>query len=445
MEKLKIIIILFVVLFSVNNCTELKDWSDPTDNIPPGMVTNPEVENIPGGAIITYTLPDDKDLLGVKALYSYNDYDKQQLAVFSSAYTDIIKLVGFPNTDERTVQLIAIDKSKNESEPLNVQIKPLTPPVDLIRQSLNVASTFGGLYVTWDNIAEADIGVYLSYKDSTGFFIHDYTYFSNGVDGKYSFRGYDNTSKEFQIVIRDRWNNYSEPFDTIITPLFEEKLNPFDNRGILQWIQYGFDTREVLWRGDTPKTSRPWIDAFDGDPSTYWNSGPPGNILEDFIGGTGQTPLVPIYFTIDLQRKVYISRHHLWHRSARPYAGNNIKKYEIWATNQKPKGGPEDFETQEESLAYWTSWPEVGGTDQWKENWTKIADCETIPPSGATNVLEITKEDEAWEKAHGSEFDIYLEYTSVPFRYLRIVSQKNWQESTILHIGEFQFYGSYVD
>ena len=58
--------VLTAALFLLYQCEEVKDWHDPTDNIPPGIVTNVKVENTYGGAKITYTLPSDNDLLGLR-------------------------------------------------------------------------------------------------------------------------------------------------------------------------------------------------------------------------------------------------------------------------------------------------------------------------------------------------------------------------------------------
>lgn len=132
------------------SCSEIKDWQDEKDNIPPKSVTNVVVENINGGAIITYKLPDDPDLLAVKAVYYYKKGEDLKEA-YSSAYNNTISLEGFPDVNERTVQLFTIDKSMNHSEPVEVQIKPLLPPVEMIRKSLKVNPTFGGVYMLWEN------------------------------------------------------------------------------------------------------------------------------------------------------------------------------------------------------------------------------------------------------------------------------------------------------
>ena len=89
------------------SCSEVKDWQDEKDNIPPKSVTDVVVENINGGAIITYKLPDDPDLLAVKAVYYYKKGEDLKEA-YSSAFNNTISLEGFPDVNERTVQLLSL-------------------------------------------------------------------------------------------------------------------------------------------------------------------------------------------------------------------------------------------------------------------------------------------------------------------------------------------------
>src|SRR5690606_32296792 len=110
---------------------EVKDWSDPRDTTPPGKITNVRVENINGGAILYYTLPNDNDLLGAKAVYTFSE-SEEPLEVYASAFKDSVVLEGYNDTNEHIVQLYAVDKSNNLSEPTPVPIRPLTPPVSLI-------------------------------------------------------------------------------------------------------------------------------------------------------------------------------------------------------------------------------------------------------------------------------------------------------------------------
>lgn len=446
MKKIILNAIVLIAAIFLLQCEEAPDWSDAADNVAPGMVTDAQVENTAGGAIITYTLPADNDLLGVKALYSFSP-DGEELEAYSSAYSNTIELEGFPDTEMRTVQLIAIDKGKNESEPVSVEIQPLTPPIDLIIETTKVNATFGGLYVTWENEYRADVGIMVFAKDSVGNYNLDYTYYSNNTEGAYSFRGFDSKKTDFKIQVRDRWENYSRAVDTTLTPLYEEQLyGKIDGRDI--WSRFGYDDGSIYWRGDAPKhnSNKIFQNMWDQDytGAGFWHSGKPGNYLKIWTNDVPDAEVLPIYFTIDLGKSCKLSRHKLWHNANITMKGNHIKEYEIWATNETPKG-VDDFDTKLESLAYWTSWEEVNGTDNWKNDWVHIATCDGIPPSGATTSTEVTEEDVAYVLENGLEYDIFPEYSDTPFRYVRFVASKNWVGASFVQVGEVEFWGAYVD
>lgn len=443
-------IILSCICFMFITCTIEPDWSDPLDNIPPGSISDPIVENYHGGSRITYSLPSDKDLLGVKAIYSVNE-DEKELEVFSSAYNDTIQLNGFPDVRKRTVQLISVDKSKNESEPVEVIIEPLTPPVELIRQSLIAKSDFGGVAIRWDNEFEENIGISLYAADSTGEMVYDHTLYSNEKEGFYAFRGYDANERKFQVQIRDRWGNFSIPLDTVLTPMFEEMIKAMDDNGYTFWTRYGFDDGTVAWRGDITMdrfSSSPFSKIYDGDrhgDTGRWHPGAPGVVLGHFLPDEDPQlnhQLKPFYWTLDLGRECILNRHIHYYPGGQESNGNRY--YEIWATNDIPKN-KDDFETQLESLSYWTSWPEVEGTDEWKNDWVKIATCDFVMPSGATSQSGITEDDISWIKNNGFEFMIDNEFNSQPFRYIRFECQPTYGATTINRIGEIEFYGQNVE
>ncbi|MDR1865449.1 MAG: DUF4959 domain-containing protein [Bacteroidales bacterium] len=454
--------LVFAAIFlSIWQCADIKDWAaSEKDSTPPDAVINPrEAERLPGGALITYTLPDNSDLLAVKAVYSLTDGGKMQEA-YASVQTDTIKLEGFPDTAERTVQLFCVDKSGNLSVPAEVSIHPMTPPVELIRNSLQVNATFGGVLVQWDNPSQTDVGVSLYAADSTGYMALNYTWYSNTQQGQYSFRGFDDTEREFRIQVRDRWDNYSSPLDTVLIPIYESQILGTIN-GIAIWERMGWawpgtntapsSNPECIWRGDAAKQENASANGFATTHDGIYNSGylhlmRPGNMLSDYTGNAADkdTHLVPIYLTIDMKRSSRLSRHKLRHRWDTMLKDNNMQNYELWATNDPPKN-MSDFATKEESLAYWTSWPEVNGTDAWKQDWVKIAECFVIPPSGATTAIAVTADDITWGQINGFEFNIFPEHTATPFRYVRIVSQRNMTGGTIIHIGELEFWGAYAD
>ena len=71
--KNKIILSVMTLGLITWSCSESPIGQQPIDSIAPGAVSNVNVKNIPGGAILSYTLPDDEDLLYVKAVYNLKE------------------------------------------------------------------------------------------------------------------------------------------------------------------------------------------------------------------------------------------------------------------------------------------------------------------------------------------------------------------------------------
>src|SRR5690606_27495008 len=97
-------LVLSAYLLPFSSC-EPVDLRNPLENDSkaPGVLTNIEVENLPGGATISYALPDDKDILYVVADYEIRKgvaYD-----VKSSYYNNSVTVSGFGTTDEYAVNL----------------------------------------------------------------------------------------------------------------------------------------------------------------------------------------------------------------------------------------------------------------------------------------------------------------------------------------------------
>ncbi len=88
----------------------------------PGVVSNIKVTNLAGAALITYTLPDNENLLYVKALYTLNG---QQKEVKVSMFQKKLLVEGFGNTEERNIELYAVSRSEVASEPVSVTSKTI--------------------------------------------------------------------------------------------------------------------------------------------------------------------------------------------------------------------------------------------------------------------------------------------------------------------------------
>ncbi|MGM0621997.1 MAG: DUF4959 domain-containing protein, partial [Bacteroidota bacterium] len=124
MKKLSIIYILIASALLFNACEEIEKEPLSSDSQPPQPISSTVVENEPGGATITYNLPDETDLLYVKAEYTLSD--GEQYETRSSIYLNSVKVEGYGDTNEHTVTLYTVDRGENVSDPVDVTIQPLT-------------------------------------------------------------------------------------------------------------------------------------------------------------------------------------------------------------------------------------------------------------------------------------------------------------------------------
>lgn len=397
MKQLFYILIACAVLLSA--CKQEYVGQPGTDSVPPGKIENPKVENIPGGAKITYDLPDDNDLLYVNAVYQING---KEMNTSSSMYNKELKVEGFGNTDEQKIKLYCVDRSNNISEPVEVAIHPTTPPVQLVYESLKVKEAFGGVQVEWKNETEADIAIYLIAADSIGDFnVADVVYTST-AEGKYSLRGFNDEERVFGVYIRDRWDNFTDTLSNTFTPLFEMEMD------------------KAKWKRE----------ELLGDNMTDNGSGWAWNKMKDGITGdqgwhTGSAKS-PMYFTIDLGVTAKLSRYKLWHRLGDwAYKHFNPKRWNVYGTTS-PK-----YENHDE--AYWVE----GG---FKEDWHLLLSCYSFKPSGENT--PITNEDKEYA-ANGFEFEFPLD--APPVRYLRFYVHETWGGAANIHISELSFWGKVVE
>jgi hypothetical protein len=428
------------------SCEQVKDWSDPTDGEAPAPVTNPQVENLNGGARITYVLPADKDLLGVKAIYSLDDGETRES--FASAAKNFITLEGYGSTSKQyTVTLYSLDKSRNESAPVSVTIEPLTPPVDLLMQTLSVQQTFAGVYLNWENTFEKEMAVTLYVADSTGFFQYYDTQYSNARDGSMSFRGLDDTERSFRIEIRDRWNNYAPPFDTIIKPLKEVTISGRDENNSTIWGVIGMDNDMYKYMGNIPCPAGNWARFTDGV-----GYGPYYQLVSYssyFFPEAPNIQFLPFYIAIDMKKPASYSRFKYWLGNRSPIGSASAPiAFSLWGTNDLK---PVDIEAgQIANLQYWTGWKtvsgvEVNGTDEWMNDWEKLGEYRLVFPSGMTKYMAgmVTAEDEEFIQ-EGFEFEIDPIMTSKVFRYLRFkIDDVSVNEQWMLP--ELRFFGNFAE
>lgn len=368
-----------------------------TDNIPPQVPVVTEIENINGASIIHYAVPKDKDLLCVEATYQINGVQRYAKA---SAYENKLKVEGFGKAGEYEITLKSMDKSRNESAPVQVKVNPLVSPVELIYESLQVSASFGGIRATWKNETESNIIVSMSLQDSLGDWRTLENFYSSQLEGLATLRGLDTIPQHIGVTIRDRWDNYSDRKEDVFKPLFEQELDKAKFRELtaLPGGAKGHSTYPIryIWDGNTVGT---------GDTGFYHGE----------INDIGK------FLIFDLGVKAKISRFKMYQRTnadAFLYSHNNLKRYTIYGCDEIT-----------------ADMRESGSLD----GWTKIMEVLCHKPSGDTG--KVTNEDKEYI-LNGDEHEIPLDAPA--FRVVRIEMQENWSGGTIPQIAEMTFWGQTI-
>ena len=471
MKSFKFLLAGTMLLFAVS-CVAPEEWHKKYDDIVPGPVTNVKVDNVNGGAIISYTLPSvaDNNLWGAKVVYSLTPYG-EQMERWASAERDTIVLEGYGDTDERIVDIYAVHKNGNLSEVVQVPIKPDTPYVFLVRESVQAVGAFGGVQVTWKNPLRKDMGIILYAEDpkTHEMMLFD-RYYSNAAEGKTVFRYFEPKEQNFRIEMFDRWQNYATPLEATLIPLEEVEIASRRTDGVPIWSLVDGEAS-----GTTTTTLQRWM--YRCDTHAYWDNLPFVNMLTIdnsfwyvranpqisayyFPGKDieGMSIPLPFYFTLDMGRKASYSRVLILHENRQPtFSVGPFTDFAIWGTNEMkaiedvedphetyPKG------SREANQAYWSSWQipnVVDGTDAWKnDGWVKLLTGKYATDAGDTRYYEgmpLTANDQAKYITDGYEFE-FNEGVDDAYRYLRFeVIDNSDHVNGVRGLRYIRFWGSY--
>lgn len=357
----------------------------------PAKVTNPIVENDNGGAKITYTLPDDPDILYVLATFNSNMGGER--VVKSSVYKNYVVLDGFADTNEHTVNLYTVSRSEVRSVPVAVKIQPLIAPIKTIFNTLEVAPDFGGINARFVNEKQNEFVFHTMYKNAEGVWIDYDRLYTNSKTRDYSVRGLPSEPIEFAFFFTDKWKNSSDTLKKTLTPIFEIKL---DNK---LWKHLPLDNDFYKRYG----TFGPVTSAFDGNLNSFF--------YQDLPSAT-----MPNWWTIDLGQKVKFSRMDVYQApTSRPTYSYNYgtpRSYEIWGSNNPSQDG------------------------RW-DDWTLLVKCESVKPSGSP-VGVTTPEDNAYAMA-GENYNFPSSAGS--YRYIRFKTLRSWTGAQNLMLTELVLYG----
>ena len=346
------------------------------------------VRNTHGGAVLTYTVPSDKNLLYVRAEYEIKPGVMRE--GMSSVYTDSLVLEGFGDTRTYDVNLYSVGKNGKASEPVTVQINPLTPPVHLATKLLK--ETFGGVNISITNPKKANLAIVL--MGDTANMGHQstlQTFYTSKESASFNFRGLDTIPADYSVYLRDRWYNLSDTAEANLTPWFEMEI-PYT-----KWTEY-------FLPGDHPENA-----YRDGTRlRNLWN-----NNWTEYISNCviGENLRLPCIMTISMGETVMMSRFQCWPRaySGDMYERGHAKLIELWGSMEPNPNGELD------------------------ESWTPLGrlDSEGTASGGAK-----TSEDIQACLYPSEKYSVEMEESEfspdpfTPFKYLRIVTRTTFASNT---------------
>jgi hypothetical protein len=380
-------------------CSEEFTGQFPVDTTPPSPVTViPDgIVNFPGGSVITYLLPDETDLLYVKAVYTLPNGSRQE--VKASSFSGSLTVKGFGRGLPTKVQLISVDRSRNESRPVEVEIHPEDSPIYDIFSSVEVAESWGGFLLQWENPMKEDIVLSVFRKSGEGVFENIENFYSSAATVSQSVRGQEAVTTEFGISVRDAYNNYTDTLMMSMKPWYEMMLDrskfiAIPKSAKFTLSSYGTSNMNILWDGVVTDATSAGL--------YYFNTG-------------AYQP----YFAINLGVKAKLSRFRYWSRPDYYFRLHSAKEIQIYGTNDPVVGNNPESEDSEWILLN----PEI---------------FVSVRPSGLDTSVPATDEDYAYA-VEGEEWEIPMEAPSV--QYVRFKQLSSWTGTMAMTCAEIRFWG----
>ncbi|MDW7691334.1 DUF4959 domain-containing protein [Flammeovirgaceae bacterium SG7u.111] len=396
--KIKKLAYTMLGILAIISCNDELEFREPTtiSGAVPRPVSEVTVENLPGKAKISYSLPDDSNLLYVKASYTLPNGTPQ--VVKASYYEDVLLIEGFADTLAHEVSVYSVSRSEIESAPVKVNIKPLEAPIWKVFESIEVLNAFGGYNLSATNEFEEDISIQIMRKNDLGAFEVDQykSIYTSLADITSKVRGLDTLNYEFKMFVIDKWGNSTDTSTVNVLPIYETELSKDKFKGF-------------VLPGDAPQVTNGASLEYAWDNRLGW---PYTSFTYQTAGGPD-----PHMITIDLGSMAQLSR--LWYR---PFPELNPSQFFYLTTMKR-------FEI------YGSASPSLDGALD--DSWLLLGSFILDKPSGSAYGQD-TPEDRA---AGEAGFNFELDITAPKVRYIRIRCLENYAGGTAQSINELGIYG----
>ena len=384
--------ILLLLISIVVSC----ESEDKKDTTPPGELTITSTEATYGGAIISYTLPNDDDILYVRADYTNGKGE----AVFRtvSKHVNQIEVSGFVVEEDVTVSLTVVDENQNKSKAVEHEIRPLQSFIYLVQESIEIVPDLGGVQVSWENIEEKTVFIYLHIAD--GDEEETRILSSSNATENIFVRGLEAKELGFSTKVEDFDGNITSLIEEgYYTPLFEEKINK-DTWALVSNLSIDGNAYE----GATVNFWDDVVDTFEtNSDNSYFiiNRNDNGGVLR-----------WPLDIVIDLNKKVKINRFKIWQRA-------------FWYNGP----GDQPYYYQSENLRSFDLFVSMD-----KNEWALLGSFQIEEPTNGDISQALLDEAVA-----GHNFN--LDEISPEFRYLKFSITSNFGSDSFCHGSEISLFG----
>ncbi len=394
-KSLKKIISVFTILLITVSCQD----TESGDVTAPGKLIVETITPTNGGGIISYTLPDDSDILFVRAEYT-NTLGEDVFRV-SSVHNNEVEISGLNQTTPIEVNLFVVDNNDNKSEPTTAEFVPLESFIYLVQESIEFSADLGGVRVSWENIESKTVYVYVHIQNGEDEEIRILS--SNSPLENRFIRGLEATELTFLTKVADFDGNVTDLEEKgVYSPLFEEVIDKST------WsLVSNQSINGNAWEGSTVNF---WDDIVDTTQTDSDNSY--FIIWRDQNGGTLNWPLDIV---VNLNKNVKINRIKVWQRA-------------FWYNGPSPTTA---YYYQEENMKSFDLFASNNG-----QEWTLLGQYDIGNPMDADGNIPSDAMESA---ANGHDFE--LDGVSESFNYLKISITSNYGSDTYCHGSEITLYG----
>ena len=394
-KSLKKIISVFTILLITVSCQD----TESGDVTAPGKLIVETITPTNGGGIISYTLPDDSDILFVRAEYT-NTLGEDVFRV-SSVHNNEVEISGLNQTTPIEVNLFVVDNNDNKSEPTTAEFVPLESFIYLVQESIEFSADLGGVRVYWENIESKTVYVYVHIQNGEDEEIRILS--SNSPLENRFIRGLEATELTFLTKVADFDGNVTDLEEKgVYSPLFEEVIDKST------WsLVSNQSINGNAWEGSTVNFWDDIVDTTETDSDNSYFI-----IWRDQNGGTLNWPLDIV---VNLNKNVKINRIKVWQRA-------------FWYNGPSPTTA---YYYQEENMKSFDLFASNNG-----QEWTLLGQYDIGNPMDADGNIPSDAMESA---ANGHDFE--LDGVSESFNYLKISITSNYGSDTYCHGSEITLYG----